>query len=125
LLCILFSWSDDLGKGFDPGVFGRFDLAALAQPHLKFLFVCLFAYPFMRSFLKRGQVWSPAAAPLRPPVVSLGPREYAAGGAFDGGEEGRLDSPRGLTGMPRARGLVGPAGIRSARFGPTRRVITK
>jgi hypothetical protein len=40
LLCILFSWSDDLGKGFDPGVFGRFDLAALAQPHLKFLFVC-------------------------------------------------------------------------------------
>jgi hypothetical protein len=23
-------------------VFGRFDLAALAQPHLKFLFVCLF-----------------------------------------------------------------------------------
>jgi hypothetical protein len=44
LLCILFSWSDDLGKGFDPGVFGRFDLAALAQPHLKFLFVCLFVY---------------------------------------------------------------------------------
>jgi hypothetical protein len=29
-------------RGFDPGVFGRFDLAALAQPHLKFLFVCLF-----------------------------------------------------------------------------------
>jgi hypothetical protein len=28
-------------RGFDPGVFGRFDLAALAQPHLKFLFVCL------------------------------------------------------------------------------------
>ena len=27
--------------GFDPGVFGRFDLAALVQPHLKFLFVCL------------------------------------------------------------------------------------
>ena len=27
--------------GFDPGVFGRFDLAALVQPHLKF-FVCLF-----------------------------------------------------------------------------------
>ena len=25
--------------GFDPGVFGRFDLAALVQPHLKF--VCL------------------------------------------------------------------------------------
>jgi hypothetical protein len=24
---------------FDPGVFGRFDLAALAQPHFKF---CLF-----------------------------------------------------------------------------------
>jgi hypothetical protein len=22
------------GRGFDPGVFGRFDLAALAQPHL-------------------------------------------------------------------------------------------
>ena len=28
--------------GLDPGVFGRFDLAALVQPHLKFLFVCLF-----------------------------------------------------------------------------------
>jgi hypothetical protein len=28
-------------RGFDPGVFGRFDLAALAQPHLK-IFVCLF-----------------------------------------------------------------------------------
>jgi hypothetical protein len=27
-------------RGFDPGVFGRFDLAALAQPHLQFLFVC-------------------------------------------------------------------------------------
>jgi hypothetical protein len=38
----LFSWTDDLGKGFDPGVFGRFDLAALAQPHLKISFVCLF-----------------------------------------------------------------------------------
>ena len=30
--------------GLDPGVFGRFDLAALVQPHLKFLFVCLFVY---------------------------------------------------------------------------------
>jgi hypothetical protein len=28
-------------RGSDPGVFGRFDLAALAQPHLK-NFVCLF-----------------------------------------------------------------------------------
>ena len=28
--------------GFDPGVLGRFDLAALVQPHLKLLFVCLF-----------------------------------------------------------------------------------
>ena len=28
--------------GFDPGVFGRFDLAALVQPHLKILFVCLY-----------------------------------------------------------------------------------
>ena len=27
--------------GLDPGVFGRFDLAALVQPHLKLLFVCL------------------------------------------------------------------------------------
>ena len=26
---------------FDPGVFGRFDLAALVQPHLR-IFVCLF-----------------------------------------------------------------------------------
>ena len=26
--------------GLDPGVFGRFDLAALVQPHLKHLFVC-------------------------------------------------------------------------------------
>ena len=25
--------------GFDPGVFGRFGLAALVQPHLEFLFV--------------------------------------------------------------------------------------
>ena len=25
-----------------PGVLGRFDLAALIQPHLTFLFVCLF-----------------------------------------------------------------------------------
>ena len=32
--------------GFDPGVFGRFDLAALVQPHLKFLvslFVLIYA----------------------------------------------------------------------------------
>ena len=35
--------------GFDPGVFGRFDLAALVQPHLKFLFVCLFALLPMSS----------------------------------------------------------------------------
>ena len=28
--------------GLAPGVFGRFDLAALVQPHLNFLFVCLF-----------------------------------------------------------------------------------
>ena len=28
--------------GLDPGVFGRFDLAALVQPHLTFFFVCLF-----------------------------------------------------------------------------------
>ena len=27
--------------GFDPGVFGRFDLAALVQPHLK-VAVCLY-----------------------------------------------------------------------------------
>ena len=26
--------------GLDPGVFGRFDLAALVQPHLEYLFVC-------------------------------------------------------------------------------------
>ena len=26
--------------GFDPGVFGRFDLVTLVQPHLHFLFVC-------------------------------------------------------------------------------------
>ena len=26
--------------GFDPGVFGRFDLFALVQPHLTILFVC-------------------------------------------------------------------------------------
>ena len=36
----------DLGKWgvFDPGVFSRFDLAALLQPHLQGLcmFVCLF-----------------------------------------------------------------------------------
>ena len=41
----------------DPGVFGRFDLAALVQPHLKFLFVCLFdllvvapGFPFKLTF---------------------------------------------------------------------------
>ena len=28
--------------GLDPGVFGRFNLAALVQPHLVFVFVCLF-----------------------------------------------------------------------------------
>ena len=28
--------------GFVPGLFGRFDLAALVQPHLEFLFVCLY-----------------------------------------------------------------------------------
>jgi hypothetical protein len=29
-------------RGFDPGVFGRFDLAALAHPHLQmFLLFCL------------------------------------------------------------------------------------
>jgi len=27
--------------GFDPGVFGRFDLAALVQPHLNFYFVAI------------------------------------------------------------------------------------
>ena len=31
--------------GFDPGVFGLFDLAALVQPNLMFLFVCLFSIP--------------------------------------------------------------------------------
>jgi hypothetical protein len=29
-------------RAFDPGVFGRFDLAALAQPHLNFLCIYLF-----------------------------------------------------------------------------------
>jgi hypothetical protein len=33
----------DWERGFDPGVFGGFDLAALAQPHLE-VFVCLFVY---------------------------------------------------------------------------------
>ena len=32
----------DREMGFDPGAFGRFNVAALAQPHLKLLFVCLF-----------------------------------------------------------------------------------
>jgi hypothetical protein len=44
---LLFSWSDDLGKGFDLGVFGRFDLAALAQPHLKFF--CLFDLEYVTN----------------------------------------------------------------------------
>ena len=35
--------------GLDPGVFGRFDLAALVQPHLKFLFVCLFIHHAVRG----------------------------------------------------------------------------
>jgi hypothetical protein len=63
----LFSWSDDLGKGFDPGVFGRFDLAALAQPHLKFLFVCLYGMKEERIFKPvslccGGTAWSKWAA---------------------------------------------------------------
>jgi hypothetical protein len=54
--CILFCWSDDLGKGFDPGVFGRFDLAALAQPHLKLLFACFFVCLYPRDARLMGLV---------------------------------------------------------------------
>ena len=34
-------WRYSREMGFDPGVFGRFDLADLVQPHLELLFVCL------------------------------------------------------------------------------------
>ena len=43
LWCFLFPMSREMG--LDPGVFGRFDLAALVQPHFKFLFVCLLTNP--------------------------------------------------------------------------------
>ena len=36
--------------GFDPGVFGPFDLADLVQPHLDFLFVC-----FGRDYCATGR----------------------------------------------------------------------
>ena len=39
---LVFPFPMSRGMGLDPGVFGRFDLAALVQPHLQFLFVCLF-----------------------------------------------------------------------------------
>ena len=38
--------------GLDPGVFGRFDLAALVQPHLEFLFVCLYT-----TLTRHGYAW--------------------------------------------------------------------
>jgi len=39
-ISVVFPFPLSREMGFDPGVFGRFDLAALVQPHLKFLFVC-------------------------------------------------------------------------------------
>ena len=41
--------------GFDPSVFGRFDLAALVQPYLKFLFVCLLPSGPMKAGRRWGQ----------------------------------------------------------------------
>jgi hypothetical protein len=38
------------GRGFDPGVFGRFGLAALAQPPLR-IFVCLLVCTLKDLFL--------------------------------------------------------------------------
>jgi hypothetical protein len=40
-------------RGFDPGVFGCFDLIALAQPHLKVLFVCLYITAMLSQNLCR------------------------------------------------------------------------
>ena len=37
---VVFPFPMSREMGLDPGVFGRFDLAALVQPHLRFLFVC-------------------------------------------------------------------------------------
>ena len=41
-MSVVFPLSLNREMGFDPGVFGRFDLAALVQSHLEFfcLFVC-------------------------------------------------------------------------------------
>ena len=38
----MFPISVEWDMGLDPGVFGRIDLAALVQPHLILLFVCVF-----------------------------------------------------------------------------------
>ena len=40
-ISVVFPFPLSREMGFDPGVFGRFDLAALVQPHLKLVFVCL------------------------------------------------------------------------------------
>ena len=44
--------------GLDPGVYGRFDLAALVQPHLKSLFVCLFSQQkdYLTTYSEEGLV---------------------------------------------------------------------
>ena len=53
--------------GFDPGVFGRFDLAALVQPHLQFLFVYLFVF----SGTPSGMFWGLHNARCMPLPVHL------------------------------------------------------
>ena len=41
-IAVVFPFPLSREMGFDPGVFGRFNLAALVRPHLNFLFVCLY-----------------------------------------------------------------------------------
>jgi hypothetical protein len=46
---------DELGRGFDPNVFGRCDLAAFWPPYLKYLFVCLFMLLMLLFLLLLGE----------------------------------------------------------------------
>jgi hypothetical protein len=72
-----------LGKGFDPDVFGRFDLAALASHTLNF---CLFVYLAADSLLQ-----------TRPQILFMAPLALAWAGlmvcfwrAFNSARSGRL-----------------------------------
>ena len=64
--------------GFDPGVFGCFDLAALVQPHLQFLFVCTILGQVSGDVWPANEIWS----------GELGKREGEGGGGCGGRGEG-------------------------------------